>query len=375
MTGNVPFLDLKRQYDYLSADLNAAVRRVFEKQQFIMGEEVISFEKEMADYLGVSYTVGISSGTDALLIALMALGIKPGDEVIVPSFTFFSTAGCVSRLGARPVFADIEADTFNLNATELERLINPRTRAVIPVHLFGQVANLDEISAIAEAHNIAVIEDVAQAIGAEVNECKAGTLGRLGCFSFFPAKNLGGAGDGGLVATNDSDLALKLSLLRSHGANPKYHHKIIGGNFRLDALQAAVLRTKLPYLDGWNGKRRENASKYDEAFHAAGLSVNEIITPQQINGTHVFNQYVIRTPSREDLAEHLIKAGIGIQIYYPEPLHVQPCFMAGTESPPQLRVSERVAKEVLALPIYPELKPEELRYVADMVISFFHEKS
>lgn len=370
MTNSVPFIDLKRQFSLIENDIRAAIDRVLANQIFIMGSEVLEFEAEISDYLDVGFAVGVSSGTDALLIALMALEIGPDDEIIVPSFSFFATAGAVVRIGATPVFVDIDPLTFNLDVEQVELAITDKTKAVIPVHLFGQSADLQALADLLVDTNIAIIEDAAQAIGAMYHNKRVGTFGRIGCYSFFPTKNLGAFGDGGLVVTDDESIADRLNLLRSHGARPKYHHEIVGGNFRLDSLQAAVLRAKLPYLEGWTAQRQRNAVFYNELLSSSRLTEDVLVLPSQQHGLHVYNQYVIRTPHRDALAEHLIENKIGCQIYYPEPLHRQPCFKDFDSINNHLPHTDKAVNEVLALPIYAELSTAELHFVGSTVINF-----
>ena len=365
----VPLLDLRRLAPDLKAELEDAFKRVLESGHFILGPEVDALEKECAAYLQVGHAVGVSSGTDALLIALMALGIGAGDEVVCPSYTFFATAGTIARTGARPVFVDCNPDTYNIEADAIARALTPRTRAIMPVHLFGQCAEMDPILALAKERHIPVIEDAAQALGSEYQGRRAGSMGEMGCFSFFPSKNLGALGDAGLVTTNDAALAEKLRVLRAHGGKPKYHHSIVGGNFRIDALQAALLRPKLRRLDGWTAQRQKNAALYTELFTAAALG-DRLGLPVVRQSRHIFNQYVIRVPGagrRDKLQADLKQRGIGTEVYYPVPMHKQKCFseIAGGQSLP---VSELAAQETLAIPIFPELTEAELRHVAATVI-------
>ncbi|MCI0664409.1 MAG: DegT/DnrJ/EryC1/StrS family aminotransferase [Acidobacteria bacterium] len=368
---NVPLIDLRAQFDTIRAEVMAAVERVFESQQFILGQEVETFERAVADYCRVRHAIGCGSGSDALLLALMALGIGAGQEVITVSHSFFATAGCIARLGARPVFVDVNLDDFNLDERRLERAITQRTAAIIPVHLFGQCAEMDRILEIAERYQLPVIEDAAQAIGAEYYGRRAGTMGVIGCFSFFPTKNLGGAGECGLLTTNDDALAEKLRLLRVHGMQPKYYHRMIGINSRPDALQAAVLRVKLKYLDQWSEGRRQNAARYDELFARAGLE--EVVTPlTRPNRHHIFNQYTIRCSRRDDLMDYLREEGVGCEIYYPVPLHLQECFGDLGYGEGDLPVTERVALESLSIPIYPELTSEMQELVVDKITAFYH---
>lgn len=356
---SVPLLDLKAQYSSLRDELNEAMLRVAESQHFILGPEVEALEREVAAYSQCRHGIGVSSGTDALLIALMALDIGPGDEVITTPFTFFATAGCIARVGAKPVFVDIEADTYNLDPAQVEKAITPRTRAIMPVHLYGQMVDMDPLMAIANRHRLPVIEDAAQAIGAEYKGRRAGSVGAVGCFSFFPSKNLGGFGDGGMVVTNDDALAEKIRLLRNHGMQPKYYYKLIGGNFRLDALQAAVLRIKLKHLDAWSEGRQRNA-----AWYRAHLSAAPFGLPFEAPGRrHIYNQFMIRTSNRDQVIESLKRAGVGYEVYYPVPLHLQDCFAALGHKKGDFPVSEEAARTVLALPIYPELTESQLQEV------------
>jgi len=366
----VPLLDLKAQFRSIEHEIRSAIERVLASQQFILGPEVAAVEAEVAAYSGVAHGIGVSSGTDALLVALMALEIGPGDEVITSPYSFFATAGVIARLGAKPVFVDIDPDTYNIDVAGIERAFSPRTRAIMPVHLYGQCADMDEIMACAGARKIPVVEDAAQAIGAESKGRRAGAFGAMGCFSFFPSKNLGAFGDAGLVITNDTALAERLRVLRSHGAKPKYHHTMLGGNFRLDALQAAVVRAKLPYLDGWTAARQRNAKIYDEAFASAEFSPRQLRTPSVRQARHIFNQYVIATPVRDRLIAHLKERLIGCEIYYPVALHRQACFAHLGYGEGSLPVAEQAARETLAIPVYPELRPEQIHHVADTVVQF-----
>ncbi|MBM4031789.1 MAG: DegT/DnrJ/EryC1/StrS family aminotransferase [Planctomycetes bacterium] len=360
----VPLLDLKAQYATIRDKVRPAVDAVLESQCFILGPEVEAFEKELAAYVGARHAVACASGTDALLLALMALGVGPGDEVVTTPFTFFATAGCIARLGARPVFVDIEPDTFNINPALVGKAITKRTKAIIPVHLFGQCADMDPI--LAAAGGIPIIEDAAQSLSAEYRGRKSGVLGRVACFSFFPSKNLGGFGDGGAVTTDDAALAERLACLRVHGAKQKYYHDEVGLNSRLDALQAAVLRVKLPYLDAWSAQRALNARRYDELLAGA-----KVVTPvAKPYGRHVFNQYTIRAANRDGLQKHLGAREIGNAIYYPVPLHLQKCFAALGYAPGSLPEAERAAREVLSIPIYPELSEPMARHVAASIREF-----
>ncbi|MDE2207883.1 MAG: DegT/DnrJ/EryC1/StrS family aminotransferase, partial [Armatimonadetes bacterium] len=336
----VPLLDLKAQYAEIREEIAAAIQRVLDSQRFILGPEVEAFEKQIAEYCQCRCAIGVSSGTDALLIALMTLGIDHGDEVITPSHTFFATAGGVARLGAKPVCVDVDPWSFNLDPTKLEAAITSRTRAIIPVHLYGQTADMARITEIAERHHLPVVEDAAQAIGAEYHGKRAGSLGTFGCLSFFPSKNLGGYGDGGMVVTNDEELADRVRLLRTQGYRPKYYNKAVGGNFRLDPLQAAVLAAKLPHLDAWTAARQRNAGTYRKLFAETGLEIDGwngesvagvkgIVQPADMGfGRHVYNQFVIRAGFRDELMAWLKQHNIGSEIYYPVPVHLQECFAA-----------------------------------------------
>ncbi|MDQ5852103.1 MAG: DegT/DnrJ/EryC1/StrS family aminotransferase [Chloroflexota bacterium] len=380
----VPLLDLKAQYAAIRDEIQAALNRVVESQHFILGPEVEALEQEIADYCRCAYGIGVSSGTDALLACLMAIDLKPGDEVITTPYTFFATAGAVARLGARPVFVDIDPATYNLAPAAIERAITHRTRAIIPVHLYGQMAEMDPIMEVARRHDLYVIEDAAQAIGAEYRGRRAGSIGHFGCFSFFPSKNLGGFGDGGMVTTNDPDLADRIKLLRNHGYRPKYHNKVVGGNFRLDAIQAAVLRVKLKYLDSWTEARQRNAATYRRLFIEAGLAVptgslpdnlestHQIVLPwESEHGRHIYNQFVIRVGRRDALLAHLKERQIGCEIYYPVPMHLQECFAELPYRTGDFPIAERAAAETLALPIYPELTEEMQTIVVGAIADFY----
>jgi dTDP-4-amino-4,6-dideoxygalactose transaminase len=367
---NVPLLDLRAQFQTIRDEVMAAVERVFESQHFILGPEVEAFERSAAEYCRVKHAIGCGSGSDALLLALTALGVGPGDEVVTASFSFFATAGSITRLGARPVFVDISSDDFNIDPDLIERAITPRAKAILPVHLFGQCAEMGAIRRVAERHNLPVVEDAAQAIGAGYHELSAGAMGAIGCFSFFPSKNLGGAGEGGLMTTEDDHLAEKLRLLRVHGMRPKYYHQVVGVNSRLDALQAAVLGVKLKYLDRWSDARRRNAEHYDGLFAEAG--VEEVATPSvRQNRRHIFNQYTIRCSRRDELMDFLKRRGVGSEIYYPLPLHLQECFAYLGYKPGDLPVTERTSRECLSLPVYPELTEEMRRYVVETIAEFY----
>ena len=366
----VPLLDLHAQYTPLRAALLEAVTRVCDSQRFIGGPEIEGFEREVGAYLHTRHALGMSSGTDAVLAALMAINVGPGDQVITPTYSFFATAGCVARLGATPVLVDIDADTFNIDPAAAIAAITPRTRAIVPVHLFGQAADLAPILEAATRSAIPVIEDAAQAIGSTYRGVPVGNLGAIGCFSFFPSKNLGGFGDGGLVTTNDDALAHQLKLIRNHGMEPKYYHHLIGANFRLDAVQAAVLRVKLPYLDAWTEGRRRNAHRYRQLF--AGVSLSEVRLPIEApERNHIYNQFVIRVPDRDKLKAHLDAAGIGTEIYYPVPFHLQACFADLGYKQGAFPVAEAAARESLALPIYPELTEAQQTTVVDAIRTFY----
>jgi dTDP-4-amino-4,6-dideoxygalactose transaminase len=385
---NVPLLDLKAQFAQIRAEVMPVIDQVCASQHFILGEHVRALEEEVARYCAASAGIGVSSGTDALLLALMALNIGAGDEVITSPFTFFATAGTIARTGARPVFCDIDPVTFNLSPAAVqafidghctvqgERLINRasggRIKALLPVHLYGQSADMDPLMAIARQYRLKVIEDAAQAIGTQYkNGARAGTIGDVGCFSFFPSKNLGAFGDAGLCTTNDPELAESLRVLRVHGGKPKYFHAVIGGNFRIDELQAAVLRVKLKYLDGWTEGRQRNAAYYDAAFAGAGLGEN-LHTPRALAGyRHIFNQYVVRVRNRDALRARLTERGIGSEIYYPVPLHLQQCFAYLSYHAGDFPHSEQAAGETLALPIYPELTQAQLAHVVATIAEFY----
>ena len=370
----VPLLDLKAQYASIREQVLAAITEVCDSQAFILGPEVSALERELCARLGVAHAVGVSSGTDALLVALMALNIGAGDEVITPAYSFFASAGSIARVGARPVMVDIDPVTFNVDPDAVERAVTHRTRAILPVHLFGLMADLDPLLAIAQARGIPLVEDAAQALGATGRDRFAGTVGALGCFSFYPSKNLGAFGDAGLVTTNDEALAARVRILRTHGGASKYVHAVVGGNFRLDALQAAVLRVKAPHLAGWTERRRANAVRYRTLFEQAGLTDRLDLPIEPPGRYHIFNQYVIRTGQRDALREHLAREGVGTEIYYPVPLHLQTCF-AGLGYPRgAFPEAERAAGETLALPIYPELTESQQEYVVHAISGFFEHR-
>lgn len=390
----VPLLDLKGQYQSIKKEIDDAVQKVIDSQYFIMGPDVAKLEEEINTYLNCQYSVGVSSGTDALLLALMALDIEPGDEIIVPTYSFFATAGVVARLNAKPVFVDSDPLTFNIDPKLIEKKITSKTKAIIPVHLYGQSADMNPIMQIARKYSLFVIEDAAQAIGTQYKDGRfVGTIGDIGCFSFFPSKNLGGFGDGGIVTTNNPNLEHKMRIMRVHGMEPKYYHKVIGGNFRLDSLQAAVLRVKLPHLDAWSEKRRMNAALYTKYFIEANLAEeegkltydqnNRVLLPKAVyipneeqkshgilKNYHIYNQFVIRVEKRDELWEYLKKKDIGCEVYYPVPFHRQECFQYLNCKDSDYPVSNAAAVQSLALPVYPELSEEQIKFVVEMVAKF-----
>jgi len=367
----VPILDLKAQYATIRDEVTRAIGDVCESQVFALGPAVAQFEQNVAAYCGSKHAIGVSSGTDALLVALMALDVKPGDEVITTPFTFFATAGCIVRVGARPVFVDVDPDSYNIDPADIEERVTERTRAIIPVHLFGQLARMKPIMDIARRHNLAVIEDACQAIGASQDGVKAGNFGDCGCFSFYPTKNLGGFGDGGLVTTNDDELAQQIRILRDHGQNPRYFYRVIGGNFRLDGIQGAVLNVKLKYLERWNDARRRHAKLYDRL-----LAGSPIKTPRiDANNVSIYHQYTVTVPDRDALQKHLAENGIGSAVFYPKPLHVQDCFEDLGYHEGDMPVAERLCREVLSLPLYPELQPDQIEHIAATAIKFYAHKS
>jgi len=367
---HVPLLDLGAQYEPIRHEILAAVTRVCDSQRYIGGEEVDALERELADMLGIAHVIGVSSGTDALLVALMALGIGPGDEVITSTYSFFATGGCIARLGARPIFVDIDPATFNIDTEAVEAACSAATKAIIPVHLFGLVADMNAIAGVARKRRIPIIEDAAQAIGARRDGRVAGSLGDLACFSFFPSKNLGAFGDAGAVMTNDASLANQVRLLRNHGSQPKYINKVVGGNFRLDALQAAVLRVKAPHLSRWTDGRRRNAETYRRLMSAAGIDANVRPPVEPPDCFHIYNQFVVMAAGRDELRAHLKSRGVDTEIYYPLPLHLQECFASLGYRDGQLPHSEAAARNSLALPIYSELSEEQLRYVVAAIAEF-----
>jgi len=385
---NVPLLDLQAQYASIREPVRQAIDEVCDSQWFVMGPNVTALEAAVAEYSQCAHGIGVSSGTDALLVALMALDIGHGDAVITTPYTFFATGGVVARLGARPIFSDIRPDTFNLDPTAVSALIESdceqrngelvhvpsgdRIKAIMPVHLYGQTVDIEPFMTIANDHDLAVVEDAAQSIGSEFADGRrAGSVGDIGCFSFFPSKNLGAFGDGGMCTANDDELAERLRILRLHGGKPKYYHALVGGNFRLDALQAAILLVKLEHLDSWTEGRQRNAAAYNEAIDKAGLA-DTVVRPVEATGKrHIYNQYVIRVPERDALRKFLGESGIGTEIYYPVPLHLQTCFANLGYSEGDCPESERAANESLAVPIYPELASEQIQYVVDRIADFY----
>jgi dTDP-4-amino-4,6-dideoxygalactose transaminase len=370
MAVRVPLLDLQAQYRPLRAEILAAIERVCDSQRFIMGPEIAALEDEMARMLGVSHAIAVSSGTDALLLALMALGIRPGDEVITPTYSFFATAGAVARLGARPVFVDIDEATFNIDTAQAIAAITPRTKAIVPVHLFGQSADMDPLIDAASRSSIPIVEDAAQAIGASYKSRPLGSLGSFGCFSFFPSKNLGAFGDAGLLTAMDDGLATRARLLRTHGMEPRYYHHVVGANFRMDALQAAILRVKAPHLGRWTEGRRANAARYRGLFRDAGLLDRVTLPPEPADRRHIYHQFVIRVADRDGLRAHLDERGIGTGIYYPVPFHMQPCFADLGYRRGAFPRAERAAAESLALPIYSELTADQQEAVVSAIGEF-----
>jgi dTDP-4-amino-4,6-dideoxygalactose transaminase len=375
----VPLLDLKAHHEPLQKEILDAVEQVFKSQAFILGAEVGKLEERVAAYCQTKYGIGVTSGTDALLIALMALGVGPGDEVITSPYSFFATAGVVARLGAKPVLVDIDPKTFNIDPSRISQAITSKSKAIIPVHLYGQCADMGPIMDLAKRHNLGVIEDAAQAIGSEYRDGRrACSMGTIGCLSFFPSKNLGCLGDGGMVVTNDADLAERIRILRVHGSQPKYYHKLIGGNFRLDTIQAAVLNVKLNYLDGWTKRRQENAARYETLFRQSGLVQkgkvrlpDPVYRDKGIKHYHIYNQFVLRVERRDDLIAHLKQKGIGAEIYYPVPFHLQECFRYLGHKAGDFPESERAANETIAIPIYPELTMAQQTEVVEAIASFY----
>jgi dTDP-4-amino-4,6-dideoxygalactose transaminase len=372
-TAGVPLIDMSRQYQAIAAEMTAAVTRVLDSGRFVLGPDCQQLEKSIAAYCHAPHAVACASGSDAILLALMALDVGPGDEVILPSYTFFATAAAVARLGGTPVFVDIDPATFNIDPRLIERAVTAKTKSIMPVHLFGQCADMDAILAIAAKHKLTVIEDAAQAIGAEYKQRPAGSIGDVACFSFYPTKNLGGAGDGGMLTTRRQDVNDKLRLLHVHGMSPRYYHQVIGVNSRLDSLQAAVLNVKLPHLDRWTSLRQLHARRYQELFSQHGLA-NVLALPQEsVEGRHVWNQYVVRVPDgkRDALREHLAKHKVGSEIYYPVPLHEQQCFQYLNCKLGTLPQTEKAARETMALPIFPEMTIAEQQFVVGKIAAFF----
>ena len=370
-----PFLDLKAEYAAMKEEIRAAVDRVLESQQFIMGPQVRELEAQVAALVGCRFAVGCASGSDALLLALMALGVDSGDEVITPPFTFVATAGSIARLKAKPVFVDIDPETYNLDAKQLESAITSRTKAIMPVHLFGLPAEMETITRIARAHGVPVIEDAAQSIGSQYQGKSVGNIGEFGSFSFFPSKNLGGAGDGGMITTNDPKFADRLTVLREHGSRKKYQYDLLGMNSRLDSLQAAILLVKFGHFEALSKARRRNADRYRQLFRQAGLDKSITLPIEPAGLHHVYNQFVIRTPERDQLREHLRNCGIPTEIYYPSPLHLQPAFADLGYGPGAFPQSEEASQHVLALPVFPQMTEEQQKIVVDRTAQFFAERA
>jgi dTDP-4-amino-4,6-dideoxygalactose transaminase len=370
----VPLLDLAKQHNALRQELEAALSRVLDSNAYILGDEVAELEREVAEYCGVKHAIGCASGSDAILLALMALDVGPGDSVITTPYSFFATVSSITRLGATPVFVDIEPDTYNIDASQIGSRVGKDVKAIEPVHLYGQCADMTAINEIARSEGIAIVEDAAQAIGAELNGNRAGSMSDIGCFSFYPSKNLGGLGDGGMITTNDGNLAKKLKALRVHGAEEKYYHKYVGLNSRLDGFQGATLRVKLTHLQSWTEMRRANAERYRILFTDAGLTETVVLPIERENRRHIFNQYIIRIPDgrRDALRAHLTSKGVGSDIYYPVPLHLQECFAFLGYREGDLPEAERASRETLALPIYPELSAEQQNYVVECIAEFFN---
>ena len=368
---NVPLLDLKSQYAGIQHDIQKVLEEVCAEQSFILGPHVQKLEQTMGHFLGTDHAIGVASGSDALLLSLMEAGVQPNDQIVTVPFTFFASAGVISRLYARPVFVDVTPDTFNLDPAHLAETLHSQVKAILPVHLFGQCADMESILQVAGEYDIPVIEDACQAIGAARNGRQAGSFGRTGCFSFFPSKNLGAFGDGGLITTQDPLIAERLQLLRVHGSRSEYHHHLIGMNSRLDALQAAILQVKFQYLPLWTARRQANAARYAQLFHECGLDERLTVPIVSSGNVHVYNQFTIRTPRRDELSAFLTRHGIGNRIYYPVPLHLQECYQVLGYHKGDFPVSEQLAQEVLSLPIYPELTPDQLQYVVDTMKTFF----
>ncbi|CAN5422098.1 DegT/DnrJ/EryC1/StrS family aminotransferase [soil metagenome] len=368
----VPLLDLTEQNQSLRPQIEAAIGRVLDTNAFILGGEVAALEKELAEYCGTKYAIGCASGSDALLLALMALDVVAGDEVITTPYSFFASVSCITRLGAVPVFVDIDPKTYNLDVSQIEAKITGKTKAIQPVHLYGQCADMTTLSKISREHGIPLVEDAAQAIGAEQDCLRAGAMSDIGCFSFYPSKNLGGMGDGGFLSTDDDALAKKILALRVHGSEERYFHKWVGLNSRLDGFQGAVLRVKLPYLDAWSNARKENADNYHVLFTDAGLNEHIALPFECVNVRHIYNQFVIRVPGRRNgLKQYLAGNDIGTDVYYPVPLHLQECFAYLGYNENDFPESEKASRETLALPIFPELKREQQEYVVEKIQEFY----
>ncbi len=367
----VPMLDLTEQYQNLKEGIDNAVIDVMSSAQFILGQNVKKLEADVAEYSNVKYGIGVANGSDALHISLLGCGVKPGDEVICPSFTFFATAGAIARAGAIPVFVDIDEKTFNIDPVKIEEAITEKTKAIIPVHLYGQMVDMEPISEIAKKHGLAVIEDAAQAIGAEYKGKKVGELGTTACYSFFPTKNLGAYGDGGMIVTNDDEIAEKMRVIRVHGSKPKYYHHILGYNSRLDELQAAILNVKFPHLNDWSKQRINNANTYNELINNSGLSEHVVTPYQEEHNYHIYHQYTIRVQERDELQNFLKEHGVSTMIYYPMPLHLQPVFKELGYKEGDLPITEKAAAEALSLPMFPELKREQQEYVVSKIKEFY----
>jgi dTDP-4-amino-4,6-dideoxygalactose transaminase len=367
----VPFIDLKLQYRSIHSEIQKVISEVCEDQAFILGARVEAFEKGIAHYLSVSHAIGVASGTDALLLSLLALGVGPGDEVMTSPYSFFATVGSIVRLGAKPVFVDIDDETFNMNTTLADAALTPQVKVLLPVHLYGQCSDMAPLQTLAGEEDLKIVEDAAQAIGAKHNGQMAGGLGDLGCFSFYPTKNLGGFGDGGMVVTRDPDLAERIRLLRVHGSREPYRHELVGCNSRLDALQAVILMAKLKYLPQWTELRRQHAAFYAQLFNQAGLTDQVRLPVEQQGNYHVYNQYVIRVSRRDELRKFLAKEGIGTEVYYPIPLHLQPCLKHLGQHPGDFPEAERAAQDSVALPVYPELTQDQQSYVVEKIKTFY----
>ncbi len=370
-TMNIPMLDLSEQYQNLKEEIHQALEQVMSSSRFILGDNVKKLERDIADYSQVAYGIGVANGSDALHISLLACGIEAGDEVITTPFTFFATAGSIARIGAKPVFVDISPKTFNIDPTLIEEKITDKTKAIIPVHLYGQAVDMDPIREIAQKHHLLIIEDAAQAIGAEYKGERVGELGDMACFSFFPTKNLGAYGDAGMIVTNNEELAEKIRVIRVHGSKPKYYHHVLGYNSRLDEMQAAILNVKFPHLNEWSELRRKNAAFYSQLL----ADIDEVITPYEVeNSYHIYHQYTIRVKERDQLQAYLKEQGVQTMIYYPMPLHVQPVFSDLGYKEGDFPESEQAAKEALSLPMFPELKKEQQEYIVDKIRDFIENK-